>query len=175
MPCPDVRRDVLPGTPVSPGRRPDQHAVPVNVVDREPIDLQPAQVRTLPAEPGNPVHPEPPRSSLVNTLSRLSSPSRCSTGVNSVAALRGAALRSAVHNRRPKRSGLHPFSPGCVGVALAEVLQHPGIAARQQRLTGLRYRVVARSWRTCGGGLYAHRYRSGLGFANPSVYCADLM
>ena len=26
----------------------------------------------------------------------------------------------------------------------------------------------------CGGGLYAHRYRTGTGFDNPSVYCADL-
>ncbi|SDN76001.1 FxsB family cyclophane-forming radical SAM/SPASM peptide maturase [Actinacidiphila guanduensis] len=26
----------------------------------------------------------------------------------------------------------------------------------------------------CGGGLRAHRYRPGSGFANPSVYCADL-
>jgi uncharacterized protein len=26
----------------------------------------------------------------------------------------------------------------------------------------------------CGGGLYPHRYRSGSGFANPSVYSADL-
>jgi uncharacterized protein len=29
--------------------------------------------------------------------------------------------------------------------------------------------------RICGGGLYAHRYRSGSGFANPSVYCDDLI
>jgi len=28
--------------------------------------------------------------------------------------------------------------------------------------------------RACGGGLYAHRYKSGNGFDNPSVYCADL-
>ncbi|MEU4517219.1 FxsB family cyclophane-forming radical SAM/SPASM peptide maturase [Amycolatopsis sp. NPDC024027] len=28
--------------------------------------------------------------------------------------------------------------------------------------------------RVCGGGLPAHRYRSGTGFDNPSVYCADL-
>ncbi|MEU8266776.1 FxsB family cyclophane-forming radical SAM/SPASM peptide maturase [Sphaerisporangium sp. NPDC049002] len=28
---------------------------------------------------------------------------------------------------------------------------------------------------SCGGGLYAHRYRTGSGFLNPSVYCADLM
>jgi len=27
----------------------------------------------------------------------------------------------------------------------------------------------------CGGGMYAHRYRSGTGFSNPSVYCPDLM
>ncbi|MEV4080328.1 FxsB family cyclophane-forming radical SAM/SPASM peptide maturase [Nonomuraea fuscirosea] len=27
---------------------------------------------------------------------------------------------------------------------------------------------------SCGGGLPAHRYKSGSGFANPSVYCADL-
>lgn len=26
----------------------------------------------------------------------------------------------------------------------------------------------------CGGGLYAHRYRPGTGFRNPSVYCPDL-
>lgn len=28
--------------------------------------------------------------------------------------------------------------------------------------------------RVCGGGLYAHRYRAGNGFDNPSVYCPDL-
>ncbi|MFC5900652.1 radical SAM/SPASM protein FxsBH, inactivated beta-hydroxylase extension form [Streptomyces zhihengii] len=33
-----------------------------------------------------------------------------------------------------------------------------------------RCRVLA----DCGGGLYAHRYRTGRGFDNPSVYCADL-
>jgi uncharacterized protein len=30
-------------------------------------------------------------------------------------------------------------------------------------------------YRICGGGLYAHRYRDDNGFANPSVYCADLL
>ncbi|TYC17382.1 FxsB family radical SAM/SPASM domain protein [Actinomadura syzygii] len=29
--------------------------------------------------------------------------------------------------------------------------------------------------RVCGGGLYTHRYRSGAGFANASVYCRDLL
>lgn len=31
-----------------------------------------------------------------------------------------------------------------------------------------------RMMKVCGGGLYAHRYRSGTDFTNPSVYCADL-
>jgi uncharacterized protein len=29
--------------------------------------------------------------------------------------------------------------------------------------------------RVCGGGLYSHRYREGTGFANPSVFCPDLL
>jgi uncharacterized protein len=52
----------------------------------------------------------------------------------------------------------------------------PGVAARQLgeralfgACRGCRIRQV------CGGGLYAHRYRSGTGFANPTVYCPDLM
>lgn len=62
--------------------------------------------------------------------------------------------------------------------SLDEMAAHPGITARQQGLDGLcetcqECPVV----RSCGGGLYAHRYRSegGTGgFMNPSVYCADL-
>jgi uncharacterized protein len=59
---------------------------------------------------------------------------------------------------------------------LNQVGEHPGIRARQAGLDGLsdqcrRCEIVA----SCGGGLYAHRYRSGTGFANPSVYCPDLM
>jgi uncharacterized protein len=52
----------------------------------------------------------------------------------------------------------------------------PGIAARQ-----LGIRALSRQCRgcgirrVCGGGMYAHRYRPGTGFANPSVYCPDLM
>lgn len=56
------------------------------------------------------------------------------------------------------------------------VAQHPGIVARQQGLAGLcqtcRDCPVVTS---CGGGLYAHRYRTGSRFANPSVYCPDLL
>jgi len=58
---------------------------------------------------------------------------------------------------------------------LDQVAGHPGIGARQRGLVGLcgtcrACPVVA----SCGGGLYAHRYRSASGFANPSVFCADL-
>jgi uncharacterized protein len=60
--------------------------------------------------------------------------------------------------------------------ALDIVSQHAGILARQQRVAGLcqtcqKCPVVT----SCGGGLYAHRYRRGNGFANPSVYCSDLL
>ncbi|MBB4947450.1 uncharacterized protein F4556_002985 [Kitasatospora gansuensis] len=59
---------------------------------------------------------------------------------------------------------------------LDEVAGHPGMMERQSGLAGLsadcRSCPVVRS---CGGGLYAHRYRSGRGFDNPSVFCGDLM
>ncbi|MFE3654986.1 radical SAM/SPASM protein FxsBH, inactivated beta-hydroxylase extension form [Streptomyces sp. NPDC059165] len=59
--------------------------------------------------------------------------------------------------------------------AFDEVAAHPGIRARQLGLAGVsgtcrRCPVV----RSCGGGLYTHRYRSGADFDNPSVYCTDL-
>lgn len=60
--------------------------------------------------------------------------------------------------------------------SLDAVGQHPGILARQQGLAGLCETCQACPVVTsCGGGLYAHRYRTGHGFANPSVYCADLL
>ncbi|WFF03526.1 FxsB family cyclophane-forming radical SAM/SPASM peptide maturase [Micromonospora sp. WMMD964] len=57
-----------------------------------------------------------------------------------------------------------------------EAARHPGVAVRQEGVEGLcatcrACPVVDR----CGGGLYAHRWRTGTGFDNPSVYCADLL
>lgn len=60
--------------------------------------------------------------------------------------------------------------------SLDTVLEHPGVASRQQGIAELN--AVCRECpvvRTCGGGMYAHRYRSGSGFDNPSVFCADLL
>lgn len=60
----------------------------------------------------------------------------------------------------------HPFD---------DVAAHPGVRARQLGLAAVsrtcRQCPVVRS---CGGGLYTHRYSSGNGFDNTSVYCADL-
>ncbi|MFF3322368.1 FxsB family cyclophane-forming radical SAM/SPASM peptide maturase [Streptomyces sp. NPDC002889] len=63
-----------------------------------------------------------------------------------------------------------------------EAAAHPGILAQRRGLDGLSAQcracpVVA----VCGGGLYAHRFRTSAGsrtpggFDNPSVYCADLL
>ncbi|GIF12505.1 FxsB family cyclophane-forming radical SAM/SPASM peptide maturase [Actinoplanes teichomyceticus] len=55
------------------------------------------------------------------------------------------------------------------------VLGHPGVVARQIGAAALC--DTCRDCplhRVCGGGHYAHRYRSPGGFRNPSVYCADL-
>jgi uncharacterized protein len=59
---------------------------------------------------------------------------------------------------------------------LDSALLLPGVAARQLGERALADECRACSIRrTCGGGLYAHRYRAETGFANPSVYCPDLM
>ncbi|WP_055712789.1 FxsB family cyclophane-forming radical SAM/SPASM peptide maturase [Streptomyces torulosus] len=60
--------------------------------------------------------------------------------------------------------------------SLDDVAAHPGLVARQQGLDGLSDQCRACPVvRSCGGGLYAHRYRTGNGFLNPSVYCSDLL
>lgn len=53
--------------------------------------------------------------------------------------------------------------------------RHPAIVARQRGRDGLSVTCRACALHpVCGGGLYAHRYRAGAGFMNPSVYCQDL-
>jgi uncharacterized protein len=52
----------------------------------------------------------------------------------------------------------------------------PQIAARQIGALALSEQCQACPVSAvCGGGLYSHRYREGTGFANPSVYCPDLI
>ncbi|MGW4234865.1 radical SAM/SPASM protein FxsBH, inactivated beta-hydroxylase extension form [Streptomyces sp. NPDC004980] len=56
-----------------------------------------------------------------------------------------------------------------------DVAAHPGVRARQLGLAGVS--ETCRSCpvvRSCGGGLYTHRYSSAGDFDNPSVYCRDL-
>lgn len=58
---------------------------------------------------------------------------------------------------------------------LDEALVLPGVVARQLGSRSLSPQCRAcRMRQVCGGGLYAHRYRQGTGFYNPSVYCPDL-
>ncbi|MDF5752619.1 FxsB family cyclophane-forming radical SAM/SPASM peptide maturase [Spongiactinospora sp. TRM90649] len=57
-----------------------------------------------------------------------------------------------------------------------DLLLLPSVAARQiGRLALAPACASCPVGEICGGGLYAHRYRSGSGFHNPSVYCADLL
>lgn len=60
--------------------------------------------------------------------------------------------------------------------SLDEALLRPGVVARQLGERSLCSRCRACDIRRiCGAGLYAHRYRPGSGFYNPSVYCPDLI
>lgn len=59
---------------------------------------------------------------------------------------------------------------------LDEALLLPGVVARQLGERSLCPQCRACDIRrVCGAGLYAHRYRRGTGFYNPSVYCPDLI
>lgn len=81
----------------------------------------------------------------------------------------GDSLKIAFHGA--PHTGLHVDTD-----SLDTALSLPGIVARQLESQGLSPTCrECRIMNICGGGLYAHRYRSGNGFYNPSVYCPDLM
>lgn len=81
----------------------------------------------------------------------------------------GDSLKAAFHGA--PETGLHVIRD-----QFDAALSLPGMVARQLGLRALGAECRACRLRyVCGGGLYAHRYRSGSGFANPSVYCPDLM
>ncbi len=57
-----------------------------------------------------------------------------------------------------------------------QALLLPSVAARQIGARALgRTCQACPVHQVCGGGHYAHRYAAGTGFANPSVYCPDLL
>lgn len=77
-------------------------------------------------------------------------------------------LRSAFH-------GAPDMELSILGNSLDDALLHPGTVARQLGVDGLcRTCHECPLHRICGGGYYPHRYRTGSGFLNPSVYCRDL-
>jgi uncharacterized protein len=60
--------------------------------------------------------------------------------------------------------------------ALDAALDHPTTVATQIGRLALSDQCLACRVRDiCGGGYYPHRYRAGVGFRNPSVYCPDLL
>jgi uncharacterized protein len=81
--------------------------------------------------------------------------------VDSLKAVRDGAAWTGLHVSRD------PFDAA---------LLTPGVVARQLGVKALSAQCrTCPIHRVCGGGLYVHRFRSGTGFANPSVYCPDLM
>jgi uncharacterized protein len=78
------------------------------------------------------------------------------------------ALKSAYHGAAA--TGLHVARD-----SFDAALGLPQIAATQLGLGALAEECLACPvHRVCGSGLYAHRYKAGTGFRNPSVYCPDL-
>jgi uncharacterized protein len=78
-------------------------------------------------------------------------------------------LKAAFHGAAD--TGLHVLRD-----PLDAALRLPQMKARQAGISALCSTCQdCRIRQVCGGGLYAHRYRAGTGFANPSVYCPDLM
>ena len=78
------------------------------------------------------------------------------------------SLKTAFENA--PNTGLNIFSH-----SVDDAAAHPDVASRRAGLAALC--LICRDCdlvRACGGGLYAHRYKSGNGFDNPSVYCDDL-
>jgi uncharacterized protein len=68
-------------------------------------------------------------------------------------------------------TGLHVLSN-----SFDDALDHPTTVARQIGAEALSAQCRdCEVMTSCGGGLYPHRYRSGAGFRNPSVYCDDLL
>jgi uncharacterized protein len=81
----------------------------------------------------------------------------------------GDTLKAAYHGA--PRTGLNVATD-----PLDSALRLPAVVARQLGERALSPKCGAcRIRRVCGGGLYAHRYKRMTGFANPSVYCPDLM
>ncbi|MDQ2879751.1 MAG: FxsB family radical SAM/SPASM domain protein [Actinomycetota bacterium] len=58
--------------------------------------------------------------------------------------------------------------------AVDEVAAHVGVVERQAGELAQACQACA-VVDTCGGGLFTHRFGRGNGFANPSVYCSDLL
>jgi len=79
------------------------------------------------------------------------------------------------HQLKSAYSGAQTTGLHVLRDSLDSLLLHPGVVARQRGTEALCETCTACPiGKVCGGGLYAHRYRAGTGYLNPSVYCSDL-
>lgn len=85
----------------------------------------------------------------------------------------------SIHHNDTLRTGYDGASVSGLDVfrhSFDEVLLHPGFAARQAG-----ERALADQCRrcpelsVCGGGEYGHRFRPGVGYRSPTVYCEDML
>lgn len=71
--------------------------------------------------------------------------------------------------------GAHELGMHVATHSFDDARQHNMVVARQSGLVALPETCVrCPIVKTCGGGYFPHRYSARTGFANPSVYCADL-
>ena len=88
--------------------------------------------------------------------------------------------RPTARSNRPTRSRSPSTAPRRPGLACSPIRWTRPPPIRPSGPGSRAWPVVSETCRqcpvvtSCGGGLYAHRYRSETGFDNPSVYCADL-
>lgn len=81
----------------------------------------------------------------------------------------------AVDTLKSVMPGAHLLGLNVVEHCVEEVLAHPKVQFRQNGINALCDTCRGcRFVETCGGGYLPHRFSRERGFANPSVYCADL-
>jgi uncharacterized protein len=135
----------------------------ITIFDRWLADGRPTRIRTF--------------ESIISTLSGgESSTEALGLGPSSLVVIETDGTYEQVDSLKTAFDGAPVTGYNVFDHALDVVAQHPGIVARQQGLAGLCQTCQeCPAVTSCGGGLYAHRYRSSTGFANPSVYCSDLL
>jgi uncharacterized protein len=104
------------------------------------------------------------------------------SGIETIGLSRVAVLVIETDGALQQVDSLRAAYDGAIGTGLHvdrdpfdRALLHQGVVARQIGVSALADECRGCPVHTvCGAGYYAHRYRPGTGFRNPSVYCHDL-